>query len=62
MIDTIELRALIVERDKAFARTHYLLQPPAGELFTSAVAEIFTVADDKIDSFDIVFDSAPFPS
>lgn len=28
--------------------THFRLQPPGGDPFTSDVAEIFTVADDKI--------------
>jgi hypothetical protein len=32
------------------------------EPFTSDVAEVFTVGNDKIHSFDIVFDSAPYPS
>lgn len=62
MIETIELRELIVDGNKAFALTHYRLQPPGGDPFTSDVAEIFTVTDDKIDRFDIVFDSAPFPT
>ena len=62
MIGTIEVRDLIVDGDRAFALTRYLLNPPAGEPFTSDVAEVFTVSGDKIDTFDIVFDSAPYPS
>jgi hypothetical protein len=40
--------------------THYDLRGPAGP-FTSDVAEVFTIRDGKIHSFDIYFDSAPFP-
>ncbi len=62
MIKAMEVRDLIVDGDKACALTRYQLHPPVGDPFTSDVAEIFTVANDKIDTFSIVFDSAPFPS
>jgi len=32
-----------------------------GPAFTSDVAEVFYVVDGKIGSFDVYFDSAPFP-
>jgi ketosteroid isomerase-like protein len=61
MIKAVEVRDLIVDGDKAVALTHYDLQPPQGTAFVSDVAEVFGVRDGKIISFDIYFDSAPFP-
>lgn len=61
MILSVELKELLIEEDKACALTHYELQSPNGNTFSSDVAEIFTVKNGKIDSFDIYFDSAPFP-
>jgi ketosteroid isomerase-like protein len=61
MITAIEVRELIVEGNTACALTRYQLQSPQGAAFESHVAEVFGVRDDKIASFDIYFDSAPFP-
>jgi ketosteroid isomerase-like protein len=62
MIAAMEVRDLIVEGDKACALTHYELRPPTGgPAFESEVAEIFSVANGKIESLAIYFDSAPFP-
>ena len=47
--------------DEACALTRYQLQPPAGPVFGSDVAEVFGVRDGKISSLDIYFDSSPFP-
>jgi ketosteroid isomerase-like protein len=41
--------------------THYELKHPNGNIFSSDVAEIFTVKNGKITSFEIYFDTAPFP-
>ena len=41
--------------------TRYELQPPVGPAFGSDVAEVFAVHNGKIKSFDIYFDSSPFP-
>jgi hypothetical protein len=60
MIESLELRRLIVEGNRACALTRYLLQPPVGEPFRCDVAELFTVKEHVIDSFEIYFDSAPF--
>jgi ketosteroid isomerase-like protein len=61
-IVTMEVRDLIVEGEMACALTHYQLQPPTGgPAFESEVAEIFSVANGKIESLAIYFDSAPFP-
>jgi len=61
MIATIEVKDLIVEGQKACALTHYELQPPGGRAFDSDVAEVFAVREGRINSFDIYFDSLPFP-
>ena len=61
MITALEVRDLMVEGDKACALTRYDLQPPRGPAFKSDVAEVFAVRDGKITSFDIYFDSSPFP-
>lgn len=61
MIDTLQVRDLIVDGNRACALTRYRLQPPSGDPFTSDVAEVFTVENDKIDTFSIYFDTAPFP-
>ena len=60
-ITALEVRDLLVDGDKACALTRYELQPPGGPAFGSDVAEVFGVQDGKIASFDIYFDSAPFP-
>lgn len=61
MITTFEVGDLLVDGDKACALVTYELQPPAGPSFNSNVAEVFEVRDDRITSFKIHFDSAPFP-
>ncbi len=61
MITAVEVRELMVEGSRACALTRYELQPPGGPAFTSDVAEVFDVREGKITSFDIYFDSVPFP-
>jgi ketosteroid isomerase-like protein len=61
MITEVEVRELIVDGDTACALTRYELQPPSGPAFASDVAEVFRVQANKIASFGIYFDSAPFP-
>ncbi len=61
MIAALEIRDLLVDGHKACALTRYELQPPGGPAFASDVAEVFEVRDGKISSFDIYFDSSPFP-
>jgi ketosteroid isomerase-like protein len=60
-IASVDIRDLVVDGDKACVLTSYGLQFPGGQSITSDVAEIFAVRDGKIRSFDIYFDSAPFP-
>lgn len=60
-IVAFEVRDLLIDGDKACALTRYRLQRPQAPMFNSDVAEIFRVRDGKITSFDIYFDSAPFP-
>jgi len=61
MIESLEVRRLVVDGDRACALTRYVLKPPAGSSFESDVAEIFRISDGKIATFDIYFDSAPYP-
>ena len=61
MIQALEVRNLIVDGDHACALTRYELQPPTGPAFHSDVAEVFGIRHGKIASFDIYFDTAPFP-
>jgi ketosteroid isomerase-like protein len=61
MITALEVKELLLDGNKACALTRYELQPPGGPAFDSHVAEVFEVRDGKIVSFDIYFDTAPFP-
>lgn len=61
MVQSVEVRDLIVEGAKACALTRYQLQAPTGARFQSDVAELFTITSGKIAAFAIYFDSAPFP-
>ena len=60
MIRSLEVRDLIIDGTKVCALTSYQLQGPAGS-FRSDVAEVVTVANGKIASLAIYFDTAPFP-
>ena len=62
MITSVAVRDLLTDGDKATALTRYKLRPPNGAPpFETDVAEVFAVKNGKIASFDIYFDSAPFP-
>lgn len=61
MVRSVQLRDLIVDGARACALTQYELQGPGGNGFESDVAGIFTVRDSQIATFDIYFDSTPFP-
>jgi ketosteroid isomerase-like protein len=61
MINALEVKDLVVDGNKACALTRYELQPPGRPAFESHVAEVFEVRDGKIITFEIYFDSAPFP-
>ena len=60
-IASVELKELLVNGDRGCALTHYELQPPSGCPFSCDVAEVFGVRGGKITSFEIYFDTAPFP-
>lgn len=60
-ITSLEVKELLIDGNRACALTRYELQPPGGPAFGSDVAEVFGVRDGKITSFDIYFDSTPFP-
>ncbi|HLH02000.1 MAG TPA: nuclear transport factor 2 family protein [Bryobacteraceae bacterium] len=61
MIGSFEVKDLLIDGERACALTHYDLQPPNRPAFTSDVAELFRVRDGRIVSFDIYFDTAPYP-
>src|SRR4029079_1346846 len=61
MITAVEVKELIVDGERACALTRYELKPPRGPAFASDVAEVFGVKAGRITSFDIYFDSAPYP-
>jgi ketosteroid isomerase-like protein len=61
MITAMKVKELIVDGERACALTYYQLQPPSGPAFRSDVAEVFRVEAGKITSFDIYFDTAPYP-
>jgi len=61
MIKALEIKGILVDGETACVLTRYELQPPAGPVFESHVAEVFVVRRDKIGSLDIYFDTAPFP-
>lgn len=62
MVISMEVRELIVEGAKTCALTRYQLRLPGSTTgFHSDVAEIFTVANGKIDSFGIYCDTSPYP-
>lgn len=60
-IISMEVRDIMIDDEKALALTHYELKHPGGNTFSSDVAEIFTIKNGKIKTFEIYFDSAPFP-
>lgn len=62
IVDSVEVRELLIDGNRACALTSYGVKPPVGDPFICDVAEVFTVSDDRIDSFAIYFDSAPFPA
>lgn len=61
MVTKVDVLDLDIADDSAFAFVKYTLQPPAGEAFTSVVAEKFSVSGGAISSLTIAFDSAPYP-
>jgi len=62
MAERLELLELLVDGDRACARTRYHVRPPSGASpFDSDVAELFTVRDGQITEFAIYFDTAPYP-
>lgn len=60
-IVAVNVKDLLVDGAKACVMTRYDLQAPGSPAFSTDVAEVFQVRDGKIASFDIYFDTAPFP-
>jgi len=61
MITGVQVRDLMIADDRGCALTRYELSTPDGRSFASDVAEIFSVRGDRITSFGIYFDTAPYP-
>jgi ketosteroid isomerase-like protein len=59
-IQSVEVRQILVDGTRAVALTRYDIQQPGKPLFTSDVAEVFSVKGEKIDSLAIYFDTAPY--
>jgi ketosteroid isomerase-like protein len=60
MVQSIDVRQLLVDGDQAAAMVRYAVQAPNGKAFPSEVAEFFTVNDGAIVAFAICFDTAPY--
>jgi ketosteroid isomerase-like protein len=60
-IIAVNVKDVLVDGTRACALTHYDLRAPGLPAFSTDVAEVFQVRDGKIVSFDIYFDTAPFP-
>lgn len=60
MIKGLEVRQMIVENEHAFALVSYDLVSPKGTNFSSDVAEIWRIKDNKLVSLTICFDTAAF--
>jgi ketosteroid isomerase-like protein len=60
MIRNLKVRQMIIENDNAFALVSYDLLSPKGAGFSSDVAEIWKVRDNKLVSLTIYFDTAAF--
>jgi ketosteroid isomerase-like protein len=60
-IRAVDVKDLLIDDQRACVLTHYRLQAPGRKAFESDIAEVFRVRAEKIATFDIYFDSAPFP-
>jgi ketosteroid isomerase-like protein len=60
MIKGLKVRQMIVENENAFALVRYDLVSPKGTSFSSDVAEIWRIKDNKLVSLTIYFDTAAF--
>lgn len=61
MVTTLDVDRILVDGGCVVALTRYELQPPAGPVFESHIAEVFEVVDGRITALSIYFDSAPYP-
>jgi len=59
-IRALTLNGVIVEGDRGCALNRYDLRGPNDRVFSSDVAEIFSVREGRITSFGICFDTAPY--
>ncbi len=59
-VQSFEVKELLIDGEKAAAIVRYALQSPKGNMFSSDVAEFFTIKDGKFVTFAIYFDTAPY--
>jgi ketosteroid isomerase-like protein len=61
MVTSIEVKDLIIERNKTCAITSYEIRFPSGTVYKdNGVAEIFSIKNNKIISLVIYFDTASY--
>lgn len=61
-IGSVDVQRLLVDGGDVCAFTRYEISPPNGApTFTSDVAELFRINDNKIVALEIYFDTAPYP-
>jgi ketosteroid isomerase-like protein len=60
MIKSLKVKQMIVENENAFTLVSYDLLSPKGTKFSSDVAEIWRIKDNKLVSLTIYFDTAAF--
>jgi len=60
MIKGLKVKQMIVENENAFALVSYDLVSPKGTSFSSDVAEIWRIKENKLVSLAIYFDTAAF--
>lgn len=60
LVKSAKVKSIIVEGENASALTNYELSLPTGEMMNLDVAETISVKGQKIDSFEINFDTVKF--
>ena len=60
LVTSAKVRSIISDEEQASALTMYELELPTGDKLALNVAEIIRVKGQKIDSFEIYFDTAQF--
>ena len=59
-IQSLKVKTLIIEGERACAVVHYELASPKGDTFSCDVAEIWTLKEGKLGSLAMYFDNAAY--